>query len=96
MPPELLKQLEALLVNKADSQMATLMHEIHSVEDLFNPNVVKVAVGGHKQALYFSRAPIPYARDEFSQDKTQMPEGKFYRHIGLYGYRISTLKALQN
>ncbi|EGQ8390575.1 3-deoxy-manno-octulosonate cytidylyltransferase [Vibrio cholerae] len=94
MPPVLLKQLEALLLAKPDSEMATLMHEIHTVEELLNPNVVKVAVGENKRALYFSRAPIPYPRDEFAKDKSVMPDGNYFRHIGLYGYRVGSLKAI--
>ncbi|OEF58593.1 3-deoxy-manno-octulosonate cytidylyltransferase [Enterovibrio norvegicus] len=94
MPPALLKQLEALLIAKPDSEMATLMHEIHSVDELLNPNVVKVAAGENNRALYFSRAPIPYPRDEFAHDKSVMPNGRYYRHIGLYGYRVGALKAI--
>jgi len=65
--------------------MTTLYRRIEHLEDLNNPNVVKVVLDRAGYALYFSRAPIPHARD---------PRGGWpplYRHIGLYAYRRSTL-----
>jgi 3-deoxy-manno-octulosonate cytidylyltransferase (CMP-KDO synthetase) len=59
-----------------------------------NPNVVKVALGEENRAVYFSRAPIPYPRDEFDAESVTLPEGGFYRHLGIYAYRVSTLKAI--
>ena len=68
--------------------MTTLYRRIHTPEELGNPNVVKVVLDRAGFALYFSRAPIPYARD---------PRGGWpplYRHIGVYGYRRSALLVL--
>ena len=68
--------------------MTTLYRRIHDPADLVNPNVVKVVLDRAGFALYFSRAPIPHARD---------PRGGWpplYRHIGLYAYRRSTLLVL--
>jgi 3-deoxy-manno-octulosonate cytidylyltransferase (CMP-KDO synthetase) len=68
--------------------MTTLYHRLDNPADLTNPNVVKVVVDRGGFALYFSRAPIPYARD---------PRGGWpplYRHIGLYAYRRSALLVL--
>jgi 3-deoxy-D-manno-octulosonate cytidylyltransferase len=67
-------------------QVATLMHRIHSDEDLQNPNIVKVVSDLHGDALYFSRWPIPYNRNEESKPP-------YYRHIGVYGFRKNTLLA---
>ena len=69
-------------------QMTTLYRRIHDPADLANPNVAKVVLDRGGFAMYFSRAPIPHARD---------PRGGWpplYRHIGLYGYRRSTLLVL--
>ncbi len=67
-------------------QVATLMHRIHSDEELQNPNIVKVVSNLHGDALYFSRWPIPYNRNDES-----LPP--YYRHIGVYGFRKQTLLA---
>ena len=53
--------------------------------------VVVLAANG--DALYFSRAPVPWPRDAFARDRTAMPQGRWLRHIGIYGYRVSALRA---
>jgi 3-deoxy-manno-octulosonate cytidylyltransferase (CMP-KDO synthetase) len=68
-------------------QLATLIKEIHSEEELFNPNIPKVVIGLQQQALYFSRHPIPYLRDATHTHQ-------FYKHIGIYGYKTATLLAI--
>ena len=73
--------------------MATLATPIVDVEELFNPNCVKVvgSVDGH--ALYFSRAPVPWPRDAFALKRDELPRGiAFLRHIGIYAYRAGFLK----
>ena len=68
--------------------MTTLYRRITKPSELANPNVVKVVLDRGGFALYFSRAPIPHARD---------PRGGWpplYRHIGLYAYRRSALLVL--
>ena len=65
-------------------QLATLIKEIHSEEELFNPNVPKVVIGSQQQALYFSRHPIPYLRNPTHNHQ-------YYKHIGIYGYKTATL-----
>jgi 3-deoxy-manno-octulosonate cytidylyltransferase (CMP-KDO synthetase) len=58
-----------------------------------NPNVVKVVLDHHGYALYFSRAPVPYAREAYAGGITTVPAGlPAYRHIGIYGYRAGFLK----
>lgn len=89
--PALIDRLAALMAARA-VPMATVAHAIHDAAEMFNPNVVKVVLDRHGKALYFSRAPIPYARDAFAADKTQLPPGlPVYRHIGMYAYRASLL-----
>jgi len=68
--------------------MSTLRQAISDAADFTNPHVVKVVVDAQDNALYFSRAPIPYQRDG----------GPTFKHIGLYGYRrdfLLTFAALQ-
>ena len=73
--------------------MATLATPVASVEELFNPNCVKVVGSADGHALYFSRAPLPWARDAFAQSREQLPAGvTFLRHIGIYAYRAGFLR----
>jgi len=78
------------------ADIATVGHPINNTSDFFNPNIVKLVCKADGDALYFSRAPIPYARDHFAREagKETLPVGiPAYRHIGLYAYRVSFLKA---
>lgn len=93
-PPSVIQQLVHLLEQNTSGQMATLMTPIHSVDDLLNPNIVKAVAGEQSQALYFSRAPIPYPRDHFANTKATMPTGHYYRHLGMYAYRVGALKTI--
>ena len=75
-----------------NTPIATLMKPIQQLEELHNPNVVKVVFTkeiqkGIRNALYFSRSPIPYIRDQ--QLEQALAEGHFYKHIGLYGFSRS-------
>lgn len=75
------------------AQVATLCTPIGTVEELLDPNVVKVVCDRDDFALYFSRAPIPWHRDGgFSQD-AGMPPGLWLRHLGIYAYRAGALRA---
>ncbi len=61
--------------------------------DFFNPNVVKVVCDAAGRALYFSRAPIPWARDAFAADRAALPSDLgALRHIGIYAYRVGFLR----
>lgn len=72
--------------------MATVAHPVHSAADMFNPNVVKVVLDHAGRALYFSRAPIPYARDAFAHDTNALPPDlPVLRHIGMYAYQAGFL-----
>jgi 3-deoxy-manno-octulosonate cytidylyltransferase (CMP-KDO synthetase) len=85
------EQLQTLLdcIQLPDTAIATLIRPMESLEDLENPNVVKVVVDLNFQALYFSRAPIPMVRDAGTIKKPE--DRKFYSHIGLYAFRREVL-----
>ena len=90
--PALIAATAAMVTLK--TPMATAAHAIENVQDLFNPNVVKVVLDRESRALYFSRATIPWARDAFAQDQNAMPpQYQALRHIGLYAYRNHFLQA---
>ena len=92
-PAHVIDQVAALLKAKPDASIATLCHPIHDVADVANPNVVKCVISETGEALYFSRAPIPYARDAWKEGIDAVPEAMpIYRHIGLYAYRASFLR----
>jgi 3-deoxy-manno-octulosonate cytidylyltransferase (CMP-KDO synthetase) len=86
--PEMIAEVIEPLTSDPALLMSTLRQTIADASDFTNPNVVKVVVDAHDNALYFSRAPIPYQRDR----------GTAFKHIGLYGYRrdfLLTFAALQ-
>jgi len=73
--------------------MSTAAHPLTSAADFFNPNVVKVVCDAAGRALYFSRAPMPWARDAFAADRSRLPADLgALRHIGIYGYRAGFLR----
>lgn len=73
--------------------MATLAVPFERPEDFANPNQVKVVVGRSGEALYFSRSPIPYARDLGGRiDAEWLRSHQVYRHLGLYAYRADFLQ----
>ncbi len=79
---------------ESGADIATVAHPIDNPADFFAPNVVKVVCKANGDAMYFSRAPIPFARDQFAQSRDMLPAGlPAYRHIGLYAYRASFLRA---
>lgn len=93
-PGVILQTARQLAASGAD--IATVAHPIHEAAEFFNPNVVKVVCRADGDAAYFSRAPIPYARDHFAREGggASLPEAfPAYRHVGLYAYRASFLKA---
>jgi 3-deoxy-manno-octulosonate cytidylyltransferase (CMP-KDO synthetase) len=77
-----------------NAPMATLATPITTVRELFDPNCVKVVTGLDGHALYFSRAPLPWARDAFARTRDVLPAGHaFLRHVGIYAYRAGFLRA---
>ena len=92
--PALMRSMASLLEAHRDAAIATACHPIGDVAEAFNPNVVKVVLDERRNALYFSRATIPWARDAFAGGATAVPEGlPLYRHYGLYAYRVRFLLA---
>lgn len=83
----------ATAVAESCAGIATLAAPINDIDSLLDPNAVKVVLGGNSDALYFSRAPVPWPRDAFARDRTVMPAGRWLRHIGIYGYRVAALRA---
>jgi 3-deoxy-manno-octulosonate cytidylyltransferase (CMP-KDO synthetase) len=62
-----------------------------TLENVFNPNAVKVVTAHDGRALYFSRATIPYDRDASLSDSTATGAASYWKHLGLYAYRASAL-----
>ncbi|WP_086871914.1 3-deoxy-manno-octulosonate cytidylyltransferase [Kosakonia pseudosacchari] len=89
-PPAIIRQVAENLAAR-DVGMATLAVPIHSAEEAFNPNAVKVVMDAEGYALYFSRATIPWDRDRFAQSR-EMIGDTFLRHIGIYGYRAGFIR----
>lgn len=81
---------EALAASGAD--MATLAAPIDDPETLFDPNAVKLVRNERGDALYFSRAPIPWHRDAFARDRNGPVADECLRHIGIYAYRAGFLR----
>jgi len=93
LPAAVIDQVATLLQQQTGAAMATFCHPIHDVADAINPNVVKCVLNQVNDAIYFSRAPIPFARDAWSAGVNAMPQDiPMYRHIGLYAYRVSFLR----
>lgn len=91
LPPTLVAQVGECLLTDPDVAVCTLREPIDSANEMKDPNCVKVVVDNHDQALLFSRSGIPHRRDTVNPELAKGPLG--YRHIGLYGYRVSALRA---
>lgn len=92
--PELIDAVAAALALHPEAAMSTAAHEIDSVSDFMNPNVVKAVLDAQGNALYFSRAPIPWWRDGSAGGAapTVLPTPAPLRHIGIYGYRAGFVR----
>lgn len=91
-PPEYISDLAYALAEQQAAGIATLAAKILDVEELFNPNAVKVVLNQAGEALYFSRATIPWDRDSFALTKQLSDKMPHYRHIGMYAYRVDFLQ----
>jgi 3-deoxy-manno-octulosonate cytidylyltransferase (CMP-KDO synthetase) len=89
----LIDAVASMLDERPDAQMSTAAHAIHDPADLTNSNVVKVVLDARGMALYFSRALIPWSRDEFANGVKAVPAMPVLRHIGIYGYRAAFLRS---
>ena len=72
-------------------QMGTLIRPLDDVADVLNPSIVKVAVAGNGDALYFSRSTIPHVRDE-QDPRRWIASGSLFKHIGIYVFRRAFLE----
>lgn len=97
--PALIRKVAENLAAHRNAAIATAACRIRDARDLTNPGVVKVVLDAQGHALYFSRAPIPWARDAFSKEKSVSsiralpPALPALRHLGIYAYRCSFLRA---
>ena len=91
LPAQLVQQVAQLLQSQPESSMSTLCEPIHSLEEFKRDSIVKVVMSKYNQALYFSRATIPYDRDG-AQQQVQSLHPQAYRHLGLYAYRVNLLQ----
>ncbi len=91
--PTLVEAVAGALRGDPGAAMATAAHPLKTADDFFSANVVKVVCDSRGRALYFSRAPIPWDRDQFSERRDALPaDHPAQRHIGLYAYRVSFLR----
>ncbi len=91
--PALISGVAANLRAHSQAGIATMCHPLYDSEEVFNPNMVKVVMDAAGYALYFSRAPIPYARDAYAHGKAIPPGLPVYRHVGIYAYRVAFLSS---
>lgn len=82
----------ASLFEAQETQIGSLVKRIEDEEDLFSDTVVKVVRSKTNQAIYFSRAAIPFIKAK--EQKDWMKHADYFKHIGIYGYRASVLKSL--
>jgi 3-deoxy-manno-octulosonate cytidylyltransferase (CMP-KDO synthetase) len=92
--PALIRRVAADLARHRHAAMATACHPLRNARELASPDVVKVVLDRDGYALYFSRAPIPWARAGFARGISRVPPGlPVYRHLGIYAYRAAYLRA---
>ncbi len=85
LPPENIDTLVQLMCDQTDAGMGTLISQIDNPDDINNLNIVKVVINNQGKALYFSRCPIPFNRDNAPFNR------QYYKHIGIYAYRRDVL-----
>jgi 3-deoxy-manno-octulosonate cytidylyltransferase (CMP-KDO synthetase) len=92
-PPELISAVAGHLHHHPECAIATACHALHDEPSMRNPNIVKVVLDVNGNALYFSRAPIPWPRDAYAKQQPFPAEMPAMRHIGIYAYRAGFLRA---
>ncbi|MEM7019458.1 MAG: 3-deoxy-manno-octulosonate cytidylyltransferase [Pseudomonadota bacterium] len=99
-PPSVIDQVANALATHSEAHVATLCALLTNRQEVFDPNIVKVVRDTNGFALYFSRAPIPWLREEFEQIDGQWqlsaaPQAmRHFRHIGIYAYRAGSLREI--
>ncbi len=93
LPPALVQQVAGLLAGAPEAEMATLVTPVDTVQAWLDPHMVNVVADRAGRALYFSRAPIPWPRDQQpgSEGQFTTPPPGARRHVGIYGYRAAAL-----
>ena len=95
-PPEVIEQVVSNLARNPQCDCATLCEPVKTIGEFLNPAAVKVATNDSGEALYFSRAPIPWPRgrgsDLMTAPEAQPLDFKAKRHIGIYAYRAGLLR----
>ncbi len=89
--PTLLEDIKKSFDNQ-DTQIATFIQEVTELDQITNPGEAKVVLNNKNEAIYFSRSPIPYLRN--IDQSEWLNHHTFYRHLGIYAYRIDTLKQI--
>ncbi len=93
MPAALIHQVAEDLYAQPQAAIATLCERIVTAAELFDPHVVKVVMDQAGNAIYFSRAVIPWDREAFSVTTEELPDNaEHYRHIGLYAYHAGFIR----
>ncbi len=95
MPAACIEQVANLLMQNPHAEMATLYTHLLETTEITDSNVVKVVVNNNHEAMYFSRAPIPWFRDEYEKEiyaATHLQNT--FRHIGIYAYRAGFVQNL--
>jgi 3-deoxy-manno-octulosonate cytidylyltransferase (CMP-KDO synthetase) len=91
--PALIDAVAAQLAAHPQASMSTAAHEIDTVEDFRNPNIVKTVLDSGGFAMYFSRAPIPWWRDGYTEGVDALAALRPLRHVGIYAYRAAFLRS---
>ena len=89
--PSVIDDLARAMMEERVAPVGTLIKKIENKQEIENPNIVKVIVDQHKYALYFSRAVIPYPRDQKDFEGIT-----YYKHLGIYAYRKDFLLNFKN
>jgi 3-deoxy-manno-octulosonate cytidylyltransferase (CMP-KDO synthetase) len=91
--PQLIAQVADNLARHRDADIATACTPIRDAREFSSSTIVKVVLDNRGYALYFSRAPVPFARDAFARGIRALPRGlPAYRHLGIYAYRCAFLR----
>ena len=90
--PGLITQVAMDLEEHTNVKVATACETINNIQEIFDPNVVKVVLNHRGYALYFSRAPIPWERGVFENKANAVLQDAHFRHIGIYAYRAGFLQ----
>src|SRR3989339_2105264 len=92
MPASVIQAVAQDLEDHDNIKVSTICVPMKTVEELFNPDVVKVVMNKRNYAMYFSRAPIPWDRKHFKDKKNISLDNHYYRHVGIYAYRANFLQ----